>query len=104
MVKRACFVYSGLFFRLCFVSHLSQTHFPFQSGGAAHPLIPAAIWVRAGGRGGEGGDRLAKEGIREEKDRPLLLQTLVVGGMSLQPRRVCASRPWTEEEDLLRRT
>ena len=91
-----------------FVSHLSQTHFSLFSihpGGGfcskvgavaskeedAHPLIPAAIWVGAGGRGGEGGDRLAKEGIREEKDRPLLLQTLVVGGMSLQPRRVCAS-------------
>ena len=72
-----------------FVSHLSQTLFPLQVE-VPHLLIPAAIWVGAGGRGGEGGDRLA-EGEKENRSL-LLLQTLVAGGiMSLQPRRVCAS-------------
>ena len=48
-----------------------------------HLLIPAEIWVGAGGRE-EGGGSLAKEGIQEEKDRPLLLlQALVVVSLVL---------------------
>ncbi len=102
MVKRACFVYSGLFFRLCFVSHLSQTHFPFQSGGAAHPLIPAAIWVRAGGRGGEGEDPGGGEG---EPFTAAAANSRRWGNNELAAQTgLCLARPWAEEKGLLRRT
>ncbi len=73
-------MYSGLFFLLCLSSLPNAFSFAkWRCSPSTHLLIPAAIWVRAGGRGEEGGNPLA-----EEEDL-LLLQA------GLQPRRVCAS-------------